>query len=332
MHRPKYFLLTPGPLTTAVSTKQAMLEDWGSWDDEFNEITAKICQDVLNLMEGEDDFVCVPMQGSGTFANEAALGSLFPPQSKTLVLINGAYGHRLKKILSYMGKNCVSLDKGEYLPPLPHEVEEILQADPEITHVAVIHCETSSGILNPVQEIGEVVKKYGKTYFIDAVSSFGALPMSQHDVPYDILVFSANKCFEGVPGFGFVLVRKTILEASKGISHSYSLDVYDQRQGFLQTRKWRFTPPTHVVVAFREAMRLHAEEGGVQARLQRYENNCEVLVRGLRELGLQTLLDDRWLSPIIVTFLSPQDANFKFQKFYDEMKKLNPKLESVDFK
>lgn len=315
------YLLTPGPLTTAASVKQAMLRDWGSWDGDFRAMTAKMRQQLLLMIgTGSDDFDCVPMQGSGTFVVEAMLGSLLPAISKTLVLVNGSYGQRIAQTLNYIGLAHTIIDKGDYLPPRGVEVAAALKADPAITHVVVVHCETSSGILNPIKEISDVVRDAGRKLLIDSMSAFGALPLDADEITYEAIVSSANKCIEGVPGFGFVIARKRVLEAARGNSHSLSLDVHAQWSQMNKTGQWRFTPPTHVVAAFMEALRLHEAEGGVAARGARYTKNRDVLVEGMRELGFETLLKDRWLSPIIVTFFNPAHSNFRFEHFYELMK------------
>jgi 2-aminoethylphosphonate-pyruvate transaminase len=314
------YLLTPGPITTTDTVKAAMLRDWGSWDGDFRQMTRQLCDQLLDVANAKDSHVCVPMQGSGTFAVEATLGTLVPKTGKVLVLMNGAYGKRLAQTLDYLGRDYVTLDKGDYLPPMPDEVENILKADGEITHVAVIHCETSSGILNPIPEIAEVVARLGRRLIIDSMSAFGAIPVDAKKLPFDALISSANKCFEGVPGFGFSLVRRSALEQSKGNAHSLSLDLYEQSVYLEKTGQWRFTPPTHVVAAFLQAMKEHTEEGGVAGRLARYSRNQQRLVAGMKALGFRTLLNEKWLSPIIVTFLSPQHDNFDFNTFYDRIK------------
>lgn len=318
------YLLTPGPLTTSLRTKQAMLRDWGSWDLEFNHITAEIRRRLTAMAhggeDGGDDYDCVLMQGSGTFSVEAALGSFIPRDGKVLVLMNGAYGQRAAKTLDYLERDHVALDKGDYLPPLPDEVDKLLTADQKITDVVLIHCETSSGILNPLKDISDVVRRHNRRLIVDAMSSFGAVPLDVADVPFEVMVSSANKCIEGVPGFGFIIAKKTALEAAKGRSRSLSLDVHDQWVTMNKTGQWRFTPPTHTVVAFHEALLQHEEEGGVPGRLARYSRNRDVLVAGMRDIGFKTLLDDEWLSPIITTFLSPADPQFEFKRFYDEIK------------
>ncbi|KPN63871.1 2-aminoethylphosphonate-pyruvate transaminase [Aliiroseovarius crassostreae] len=315
------YLLTPGPLTTSYAVKEAMLRDWGSWDDDFRAMTRQMRTMLLDLLgEGGDAFDCVPMQGSGSFSVEAMLASFIPRDGKALVLANGAYGMRSAQTLEYLGRDHVVLNKGDYLPPRGEEVAQILADDPAITHVVAIHCETSSGILNPVEEISEAVYAAGRKLLIDSMSAFGAIELKVADIRYEAMVSSANKCIEGVPGFGFIIARKTELEAAKGNSHSLSLDVHAQWAHMNKTGQWRFTPPTHVVAAFLEALRAHKEEGGVAGRGGRYARNRDVMVAGMRELGFETLLKDRWLSPIIVTFFCPDDKSFIFDRFYELMK------------
>ncbi len=315
------YLLTPGPLTTSYVVKQAMLRDWGSWDGEFRAVTAEMRSMLLDLINDTDGvFDCVPMQGSGTFSVEALLASFTPRDGKVLVLSNGAYGKRLVETLEYLGRDHAVIDKGDYMPPRGDEVTAALQADPDITHVVVVHCETSSGILNPVVEISEAVYAQGRKLLVDSMSAFGAIPLNVNEIRYEAMVSSANKCIEGVPGFGFIIARKDELEAAKGRSHSLSLDVYAQWSHMNKTGQWRFTPPTHVVVAFLEALKAHKAEGGVAGRGARYANNRDVIVAGMRELGFETLLKDRWLSPIIVTFFCPDSPAFEFEKFYELMK------------
>ena len=314
------FLLTPGPLTTSYQVKQAMLRDWGSRDFDFRKMTADI-RAKLVAMAGDTSgtYDCVPVQGSGTFSVEAMCGSLLPKGSKTLVLVNGAYGKRIVKILNYLGRENIVIDKGDYLPPRGAEVTAAIAADPAISHVIVVHCETSSGILNPLKEISDAVAVSGRKLLIDSMSAFGALPLDVRDIQFAAMVSSANKCIEGVPGFGFVIARKDELEAAKGVSHSLSLDLYDQWSAMNKTQQWRFTPPTHVLAAFQEALRLHEAEGGVAGRGARYARNRDALLDGMRALGFEPLLRDEWQAPIIVTFFNPAHPNFEFKAFYEGM-------------
>ncbi|WP_342651187.1 2-aminoethylphosphonate--pyruvate transaminase [Pseudomonas sp. REB1044] len=318
------YLLTPGPLTTSKATKESMLRDWGSWDKAFNEVTMEVRKRLLAMAGVKDDsFTCVPLQGSGSYSVEAALAAAIPRDGKALVLMNGAYGQRATKTLEYLGRAFLTLDKGDYLPPQPEEVDKLLKANPDLTHVFLVHCETSSGILNPLHEISKVVQAHGKGLIIDAMSTFGAVPLTIQEIAFDVMVSSANKCIEGIPGFGFVIIRRSVLEAAKGRANSLSLDLHEQWVYMEKTGQWRFTPPTHSVVAFLKALEQHEAEGGVQGRLTRYTRNRDVLVAGMRRLGFKTLLEDQWLSPIITTFFSPEHPNFEFKRFYDELKSRN---------
>lgn len=315
------YLLTPGPLTTSWAVKQAMLRDWGSWDGDFRAMTASLRRGLLDLTgDAKNEYDCVPMQGSGSFCVEAMLGSFVPKDGKVLVLANGAYGLRAAQTMHYLGRAHTLIDKGDYLPPRGRDVAAALDADPAITHVLAIHCETSSGILNPIAEIAEATFARGRRLLIDSMSAFGAVPLEVSSIPWEAMVSSANKCIEGVPGLGFVIARKAALEAAKGNSHSLSLDVHAQWTTMEKTGQWRFTPPTHVVAAFLEALKTHGEEGGVAGRGARYARNRDVMVAGMRALGFETLLADEWLSPIIVTFFCPADENFTFDRFYALMK------------
>ncbi|XDZ66061.1 2-aminoethylphosphonate--pyruvate transaminase [Alphaproteobacteria bacterium LSUCC0684] len=315
------YLLTPGPLTTAIEVKKAMLRDWGSWDGDFRALTAELRRRLLDILgAGGEAYECVPIQGSGTFAVEAMLGTFVPRDGKLLVLANGAYGLRAAETMRYLGREVHLLDKGDYLPPRASDVAAILAEDEDISHVLVIHCETSSGILNPIREIAEATEAAGRRLLIDSMSAFGAIPVEPATIRFEAMVSSANKCIEGVPGFGFVFARREALKAAAGNCHSLSLDIHAQWAAMEKTGQWRFTPPTHVVAAFIEALNLFEAEGGVAGRGARYTRNRDVLVDGMRRLGFETLLDQEWLSPIIVTFFCPADPAFEFARFYELMK------------
>ncbi|RMT94563.1 hypothetical protein ALP39_00309 [Pseudomonas marginalis pv. marginalis] len=313
-------LLTPGPLTTSSRTRQAMMVDWGSWDDRFNQLTASACTRLLAILHGADSHHCVPLQGSGTFAVEAAIGTLVPRNGKVLVLINGAYGKRLAKICEVLGRDFSTFETAEDEPTTAADVDRLLQADKGITHVALIHCETSTGILNPLPEIAQVVKNHGKRLIIDAMSSFGALPIDAREVPFEALIAASGKCLEGVPGMGFVFAEKQALAAAQGNCHSLAMDLFDQHTYMVKTGQWRFTPPTHVVAALHEALLQYQEEGGLPARNQRYTDNCQALLEGMAELGLRSFLPTAIQAPIIVTFHAPQDPHYQFKDFYERVK------------
>jgi 2-aminoethylphosphonate-pyruvate transaminase len=309
-------LLTPGPLTTSHDTKAAMMSDWGSWDAAFNAVTASVCRDLTAIVAATDTHVCVPLQGSGTFAVEAALGTFVPRNGKVLVPDNGSYCKRIVKIMHCLGREAVVLAHDESEPADPSRIDAALAADPAITHVAQVHCETGTGILNPLRAIAEVVAGHGRGLIIDAMSSYGALPIDARTLRFDALVAASGKCLEGVPGMGFVIARRAALEAAAGNTQSLALDLLDQWQYLQKTGQWRFTPPTHVVAALRSAIDQYQAQGGQPARLERYTRNCGALVRGMRELGLQTFLPDRLQAPIIVTFHSPRDPAYDFREFY----------------
>ena len=310
-------LLTPGPLTTSLTTKQAMLRDWGSWDASFNRITLSICKDLVDIVGGGDDYACVPLQGSGTFAVEAAIGNVVPRDGKVLVPNNGAYCARIVKICRYLGRAIVDLPVPEDQPVTGAVVAAALDADPGITHVAQVHCETGAGVLNDLTGVAQVCKARGKGLIVDAMSSFAALPIDVASIPFDALVAASGKCLEGVPGMGFVILRKTVLARCAGNSHSLAMDLHDQYTYMQKTTQWRFTPPTHVVAALRAAIDQFHQEGGQAARLARYTENCRVLIDGMKCLGFRTYLPDAVQAPIIVTFHAPADPAYAFKAFYE---------------
>ena len=315
------YLLTPGPLTTSRTVKLAMLADWGSRDVEFRKIVSDIRKRILQLANCDGSYECVIMQGSGTFAIEAALGSLCPDKRrKTLVVANGAYGDRAAQILERIGRPYLKIDKGDSAVPTVEEVVTMLDADKSISHVWMVHCETTSGIVNPIEEIGQAVKLHDKVFMVDAMSSFGALSLDMKALNMDVMVSSSNKCLEGVPGFSYVVLKRDQLEASAGASHSVVLDLFEQWRGLEANGQFRFTPPTHALVAFDQALKEHEQQGGVEARGLRYTRNAQALVAGMAEIGFSTLLDEKLAGPIIQTFLIPADPNFHFEKFYEALR------------
>lgn len=313
-------LLTPGPLTTSVETKEAMLHDWGSRDQEFIDTNARVRTKLLEIAHASDTHVCVPLQGSGTFVVEATLGTLIPKDGKALILVNGAYGHRMAKILTYAERAFEIMETPEDTPSDTAQLTIKLAGDASITHVLVVHCETTSGILNPIEDIADIVQDAGRSLIIDAMSAFGAVMLDSRNVYFDALMASSNKCLEGIPGMGFALIRQSALETCKGNAHSLALDLYDQWKAMEGNGQWRFTPPIHVIVAFDKAIEQFEAEGGVAGRYARYANNCQILVEGMGKLGFETLLPSELQAPIIVTFKMPADPAFDFQVFYDRVK------------
>ena len=315
-----HILLTPGPLTTTLRTKLAMLKDWGSWDADFISVTARVRSSLLDIIHGHDSHVLVPLQGSGTFSVEAAVASVVPKAGHVLVLDNGAYCKRAAKLTQLMGRRATVVPQPEAEPVSPAVLQAQLLADPSITHVVLIHCETGTGVLNPLPEVAAICQRLGKGLIIDAMSSFGALPIDARELRFDALVAASGKCLEGVPGMGFVFLRKAIVDGCAGNSQSLAMDLHDQHSYMEKTGQWRFTPPTHVLVALAEAIKQFEEAGGRAARLARYTDNCQVLVNGMAALGFKPLLRPDVQAPIIVTFHAPAHANYDFRRFYDAAK------------
>jgi 2-aminoethylphosphonate-pyruvate transaminase len=311
-------LFTPGPLTTSLSVKQAMLHDAGSWHFEFNAIVRQVREKLLALagVSQNGGFEALPMQGTGTFGVEAVLSSVVPPEGKLLIVANGAYGERMAQMASHMKMSHVVLRCPENATPDLAALERMLRVDSVITHAAVVHCETTTGILNPINEIGRLVKAAGRLYIVDAMSSFGALPIDFAASGIDYLISSANKCLEGVPGFSFVIARRAALLETEGWARSLSLDLLGQLRGFEKNGQFRYTPPTHAVLAFVQALKELEEEGGIAARGARYRRNHEVLVEGMKQLGFRVYLDPKVQSCIITSFYFPDDPRFTFNEFY----------------
>lgn len=313
-------LLTPGPLTTSLATRTAMLKDWGSWDGDFNALTASVCADLLAIAHGGDSHCCIPLQGSGTFAVEAAIGTLLPRDGHMLVLANGAYGERMAKIVSTMGRKISVLRWPDGTPVDPIAVRAALSADDSISHVGVIHCETATGLLNPLDAIAQTVAELGRDLIVDAMSSFGALDIDLQRQPITAVIAASGKCLEGVPGMGFVIAQRAAIALAKGNSNSLALDLADQYDYLQRTGQWRFTPPTHVVAALRAALDQYLAEGGRPARLGRYQANAAVLIGRLQAAGLRLFLRPELQAPIIMTFYAPAHPDYRFATFYQAMR------------
>ena len=310
-------LFTPGPLTTSRTVKEAMLCDLGSRDLEFIQRVADIRRRLLQLAGvAKGEYEAILMQGSGTFSLEAVVSSTLPPDGKLLVIINGAYGRRIEAIAKVLKISTVALNFPEDSLPDLRQIETTLASDPTITHVTMVHCETTSGILNPVEAIGAIVKQAGRRYFVDAMSSFGAVPLNLAECGVDYMVTSSNKCIEGVPGFGIILARRASLLQTEGYARSLSLNLLAQWQGLEKDGQFRFTPPTHALLAFHQALLEIEAEGGVEARGARYRANHETLLAGMRALGFEEYLKPEDQSYIITSFRYPRHPNFDFEQFY----------------
>ncbi|RKD27172.1 2-aminoethylphosphonate-pyruvate transaminase [Caminicella sporogenes DSM 14501] len=313
-------LLTPGPLTTSETVKAQMLIDRCTWDEEYKSMTQKIRHQLLKVAKASEElYTVILMQGSGTFGVEAVLGTELKSEDKCLIVINGAYGKRMAKIAECLGINYDVYKVNYKTIPDVENIRNIIQRDKQISHIAMVHCETTTGILNPIEEIAGLCKEYRKTFILDAMSSFGGVPIDVENLGIDYLVSSANKCIQGVPGFSFVIAKKEKLSACKGNSKSLSLDLYDQWKNMEKDGKWRFTSPTHAVAAFSMALDELEREGGVQKRYERYKKNNKLLRKRLEDIGINAYICKEFQSPIITTFLFPYKG-FDFEKFYNYIK------------
>jgi 2-aminoethylphosphonate-pyruvate transaminase len=314
-------LFTPGPLTTSLTVKQAMLRDLGSRDHEFTAAVQHVREKLLRIagVSTEAGYEAIPLQGSGTFGVEAVLTCVVPRDGKWLVIANGAYGERMVKIASVHGIAHAALRYPEDMPPDPADIDQALTDDPATTAVAVVHCETTTGLMNPIQEIGEIVARHGKVYFVDSMSAFGAVEFDFRDCHIDYLISSANKCIEGVPGFSFCIARRERLLMTEGWSRTLVLDLFDQWSGLEKNGQFRFTPPTHAILAFEQALDELEAEGGVAGRAQRYHSNHRCIVDGMRTLGFVEYLKPELQGHIITSFRYPDDPRFSFEEFYERL-------------
>lgn len=316
-----YKLLTPGPLTTTLSVKREMLVDRCTWDDDYKAVTLDIRRQLLELAHvAEPEYTSVLMQGSGTFGVESVLTSVVGDEDKVLICSNGAYGIRMTQICGHGNVPFVHYCEEYDRIPDAGRVAEILEKDTGITHVAMVHSETTSGILNDIEAVGKVVKEKGRTFIVDAMSSFGGVDIPVAEWGIDFLVSSANKCIQGVPGFSFVICRRDKLLESKGKARSLSLDLLDQWKTMEKDGKWRFTSPTHVVLAFAKALEELRAEGGIPARYKRYSDNNRMLIERMEALGFTAYIDRAHQGPIITTFLYPEGVSFEFADFYNYVK------------
>lgn len=317
----KYKLLTPGPLTTTETVKKEMLFDHCTWDDDYKKITLSIREKLLELAHvSEPEYTVVLMQGSGTFGVEAVLTSVLGEGETLLIAANGAYGERMGDIAAH-GKIPYLMYREEYdKVPSAERIQAILEEHPEITHVSMVHSETTSGILNDIASVAKVVKTAGRTFIVDAMSSFGGVDIPVGELGIDFIISSANKCIQGVPGFSFIICRRDKLIESKGKARSLSLDLYDQWETMNKDGKWRFTSPTHVVLAFAQALKEMEKEGGIPARAKRYRENNRLLIEKMEAMGIRPYIGEEYQGPIITTFFYPEHHQFSFQNMYQYIK------------
>ena len=322
-----YLLLTPGPLTTTRSVKQAMLRDVSTWDRDYNDIVQDVRARLVRLATEANpaaaaDYTAVLMQGSGTFAVEAALGSIIPRDGKLLVVNNGAYGQRVAEIAKRLGIAHVILTQPEIEPADAAAVDKLLAADPRITHVALVHCETTTGMLNPAAKIGEIVRRHGGIFVLDAMSSFAGLAIDASEVQADYLISSANKCVQGVPGFGFVVARRADLERCEGRARSLSLDLFDQwREMESKGGKWRYTSPTHVLLALHQALDELDAEGAWRRGPRVTPKTTGCSLRDFRNLAFARCWPVNTGHPSSRRFSIPRDTGFSFDRMYEALKR-----------
>ena len=317
----KKLLFTPGPLTTSLTVKQASMEDMGSRDSAFIDCVGEIREGLLELAQvsKREGYECVLIQGSGTFAIESVISSVIGRTDVLLVIANGAYGERIAKMANIyrLEHHVLRFDENEIVTP--EATQKFLKSHPGITHVACIHSETTTGLFNPIREIGAVCQQNNKVFIVDAMSSFGGVEMDMRKWHIDFLISSSNKCIEGIPGFAFALCNRTELEKTKGQGRTLSLDLYEQWAGLEANGQFRFTPPTLSIMAFRQAMRELEKEGGVKGREARYKQNKKILDYGMDKLRFKQYIRPEIQGHIISSFLYPQDKNFNFDRFYQKL-------------
>lgn len=316
-----YKLLTPGPLTTTDTVKREMLTDHCTWDEDYKQITRKIRRELLELAHvSPEEYTAVLMQGSGTFGVESVITSVVGEQDKLLIAANGAYGERMADIAGHAGISYVLYREPYDRIPSAEKIRAMLEEDPSITHVSMVHSETTSGILNDIAAVTKVVKAAGRTMIVDAMSSFAGVDIPVGELGIDFIISSANKCIQGVPGFSFIICSRKKLLESRGKARSLSLDLYDQWETMEKDGKWRFTSPTHTVLAFARALEELKEEGGILARSRRYYHNNRLLIRKMEEMGIKAYIGREYQGPIITTFFYPENRSFSFREMYEFIK------------
>ena len=268
----------------------------------------------------EETYTCVLMQGSGTFGVESVLTSAIWPNDCLLIAANGAYGERMADIAAHSGLSYFLYQEAFDKTPSAEKIQELLEEHPEITHVSMVHSETTSGILNDIAAAAKAVKEAGRIFIVDAMSSFVGVDIPVEELGIDYIISSANKCIQGVPGFSFIICSREELKKCEGQARSLSLDLYDQWKTMEKDGKWRFTSPTHVVLAFSQALKEMEEEGGIPARHARYAENNRILIEKMEELGIRPYIEGPLQGSIITIFYYPEHAEFSFQEMYQYIK------------
>lgn len=310
-------LLNPGPATTTRSVKEAqVVPDICPREQEFGDLLDGIRRDLVRIVHGEDQFVTILFGGSGTAAMEAVMSSVVPPGGRVLVVENGAYGTRFVEMAERHRIETVSFRMPYGEPPDLKALDALLSVNQGITHLFVIHHETTTGMLNPVSEIAATAARNGVSVVLDAMSSFAGLPIDLRRLGVDYLISSSNKCIQGMAGLSFVLCRRSLLVASRNHARTYYLDLLEQHLYFEKTRQTRFTPPVQTCYALRRAIDEYFAEGQ-GGRFARYRANWETLYAGLSNLGFRFLLPRQWESGILVAVREPDHPAYSFEDMHD---------------
>jgi 2-aminoethylphosphonate-pyruvate transaminase len=303
-----------------MTVKEAALADMGSRDSEFINVVSQIRKKLLDLAHADrPHYDSVIIQGSGTFGIESVISSAIPDNGMLLNIINGAYGKRISQIARIHAIAVVELIYNETMIPEMNDIEDLLNKYPQITHISVVHGETTTGLLNPLAPIGELAAKYKKSFIVDAMSTFGGYDINVKELNISFMISSSNKCIEGIPGFSFIIAKTSELTSCKSNKRTLSLDLFSQWEGLNSKGQFRFTPPVQVLLAFNRAIEELEIEGGIKARERRYSDNNTLLTIGMKNLGFRLFLSDDVRSHIITSFLYPEDPEFSFEKFYSKL-------------
>jgi 2-aminoethylphosphonate-pyruvate transaminase len=317
-------LLIPGPVTTNPAVRAALAHDFAPWDNDFRPLAAGLRDRLLRIARGTPErHTVLPLQGCGHFITEAAVRTFLPMGGKLLIPATGSYSDRMVRLAREAGRVPVTLPIPDTAPTPPQAVAAALAADPDISHVGLVYSETGSGVVHDPAVVGAVVRAAGRRMIVDAVSAFGALPLDISAQPeIDAVVFTPNKCLEGIPGLAFAACPIDRLEACAGQAGSWSFDLSDIYAHALRSGpgRFRFTPPAQVINALNVALDLYEAEGQA-ARLARYTQNMRVLYDGVQALGLTPFLPREHQGPIIVNVHAPADPAWDLQRFVDALKR-----------
>lgn len=311
-------LLNPGPVVVSDRVRRALLRgDICHREVEFSRILKRVRQMLLEAFAPAGGYTTAVFTGSGTAAMEASIASSVEEGRAILVINNGVYGERFSRMASiYKCRKFELIYDWRELPNL-YEIEETLKEHPEIQVIALVHHETSTGLINPVREIGRLAERFGKVFLLDSISGLGGEELNLVDCKVDLCVGSANKCIQGLPGLSFVLIKKKEVERLKKIPPR-SLYLHIPTLWESQEKDTvPFTPSIPIFYALEEALEELLEEG-VSVRIARYQKAAGILRRGFREMGLKYYLPEELLSNTITTLYLPK--GFNYQTLHDQLK------------